>query len=80
LIWGVGPALLYPTGTHLLLGTGTFSIGPTVVVLEQIGGWTVGALMNQLWSVDRGMPQQLQRDVRPTIYFPYDENPYDFHH
>ena len=51
LIWGVGPALLYPTGTHPLLGTGTFSIGPTVVVLEQTGPWTVGALMNQLWSV-----------------------------
>jgi hypothetical protein len=51
LIWGVGPALLYPTGTHPFLGTGTFSIGPTVVVLRQMGGWTVGALMNQLWSV-----------------------------
>jgi hypothetical protein len=50
LIWGIGPAFLYPTGTHPLLGTGTFSIGPTVVVLEQIGGWTAGALMNQLWS------------------------------
>jgi hypothetical protein len=35
LIWGIGPALLYPTGTHPLLDTGTFSIGPTVVVLEQ---------------------------------------------
>ena len=51
LIWGVGPVFLYPTGTHPFLGTGTFSIGPTVVVLEQIGGLTVGALMNQLWSV-----------------------------
>jgi hypothetical protein len=51
LIWGIGPAFLYPTGTHPFLGTGTFSIGPTVVVLEQIGGWTTGALMNQLWSV-----------------------------
>src|SRR5882724_10804159 len=51
LIWGLGPAFLYPTGTHPLLGTGTFSVGPTVVVLEQLGGWTVGALMNQLWSV-----------------------------
>jgi hypothetical protein len=51
LIWGLGPALLYPTGTHPLLGTGTFSIGPTVVLLEQQGPWTVGALMNQLWSV-----------------------------
>ena len=51
MIWGLGPALLYPTGTHPLLDTGTFSIGPTLVVLEQFGGWTVGALMNQLWSV-----------------------------
>jgi len=51
LVWGIGPALLYPTGTNDLLGTGTFSIGPTVVVLKQIGGLTAGALMNQLWSV-----------------------------
>ena len=51
LIWGLGPAFLYPTGTHPLLGTGTFSIGPTFVVLKQEGPWTIGALMNQLWSV-----------------------------
>ena len=51
LIWGIGPAFLYPTGTHPFLGSGTFSIGPTVVVLRQDGGWTMGALMNQLWSV-----------------------------
>ena len=51
LIWGLGPVFLYPTGTHPFLGTGTFSIGPTLVVLEQKGPWTVGALMNQLWSV-----------------------------
>src|SRR5436309_14165920 len=51
LIWGIGPAFLYPTGTNDLLGTGTFSIGPTFVVLKQAGPWTIGALMNQLWSV-----------------------------
>ena len=51
LIWGIGPAFLYPTGTHPFLGTGTFGIGPTVVVLKQMGGLTAGALMNQLWSV-----------------------------
>ena len=28
LIWGIGPALLYPTGTHPFLGTGTFSSVP----------------------------------------------------
>jgi hypothetical protein len=54
LVWGVGPALLYPTGTHPLLGTGTFSIGPTAVVLKQMGGLTAGALANQLWSVAKG--------------------------
>jgi len=51
LIWGIGPVFLYPTGTHPFLGTGTFSIGPTVVVLKQMGGLTAGVLMNQLWSV-----------------------------
>jgi hypothetical protein len=51
LIWGIGPAFLYPTGTHPFLGTGTFSIGPTFVVLKQSGPWTIGVLMNQLWSV-----------------------------
>jgi hypothetical protein len=51
LIWGLGPALLYPTGTHPFLGTGTFSIGPTFVALKQEGPWTVGVLMNQIWSV-----------------------------
>jgi len=50
-VWGMGPAFLYPTGTHPFLGTGTFSIGPTLVFLKQTRGWTAGALMNQLWSV-----------------------------
>jgi len=49
--WGVGPALLYPTGTHPFLDTGTFSMGPTVVIVKQAGGLTAGGLMNQLWSV-----------------------------
>src|SRR5437667_3583636 len=51
LIWGLGPVFLYPTGTNDLLGSGTFSIGPTLVVLKQAGPWTAGALMNLLWSV-----------------------------
>src|SRR5438067_7578396 len=51
LIWGLGPVFLYPTGMHPFLGTGTFSIGPTLVVLKQAGPWTADPLMNQLWSV-----------------------------
>ncbi len=37
IVWGLGPVFLYPTGTNDLLGTGTFSIGPTLVVLKQTG-------------------------------------------
>lgn len=50
LIWGVGPAFLIPTGTSKALSTGKWATGPTAVALVQRHGWTVGALMNQLWS------------------------------
>jgi hypothetical protein len=50
-IWGVGPAFVVPTATNQLLGQGKFSIGPSVVVLAQPGHWTVGALVNNVWSV-----------------------------
>src|SRR5438309_6327329 len=44
LIWGLGPAFLYPTGTHPLLDTGTFSLRPAVVLLLHIGELAVGAI------------------------------------
>jgi hypothetical protein len=54
-----------------LLDTGTFSIGPTFVVLKQAGPWTIGALMNQLWSVviseDRSSVSQMF--VQPFISY-----------
>ncbi len=58
LVWGIGPALLYPTGTHPLLGTGTFSIGPTLVVLKQMGGLNQRALdwihQTRGWEIGTG--------------------------
>ena len=52
LIWGAGPAMLIPTATNQNLGTEKFGLGPSIVALMQPGKWTVGALWNQLWSVD----------------------------
>ena len=50
-IVGVGPALLVPTASDDLLGTGKWGAGPTAVVLKQTeAGWTYGALLNHLWS------------------------------
>jgi hypothetical protein len=50
LIWGVGPTFLLPTATDPILGQGKWSIGPSVVVLVQPGHWTLGALVNNVWS------------------------------
>jgi hypothetical protein len=50
IIWGVGPALLYPTATEGKLGGEAFGAGPTIVLLKQSRGLTVGFLGNQIWS------------------------------
>jgi hypothetical protein len=51
LIWGVGPAFVFPTATAEQLGQGKFSLGPSVVVLSTPGHWVIGALANNVWSV-----------------------------
>ena len=50
LIWGVGPALVFPTATANQLGQGKVSAGPGVVVLTTPGHWVIGALANNVWS------------------------------
>jgi hypothetical protein len=51
IIWGVGPAMVFPTATSSTLGQGKLSFGPSVVVLVQPGHWTLGFLVNNVWSV-----------------------------
>ena len=51
LIWGAGPAIVIPTATSASLGQGKLSFGPSVVALTQPGPWTIGALVNNVFSV-----------------------------
>jgi hypothetical protein len=51
LIWGVGPTMVFPTATSTALGQGKLSFGPSVVALVQPGHWTLGFLINNVWSV-----------------------------
>ena len=51
LIWGAGPVFQLPTATDTYLGQGKLGMGPTFVGLAQPGPWTVGALVNNVWSV-----------------------------
>ena len=50
-IWGVGPAIIFPTATDDVLGTDKWSVGPSVVVLTMPGSWVIGALASNVWSV-----------------------------
>ena len=51
LIWGAGPVFVLPTATSKVLGQGKLSMGPSMVALVQPGPWTIGALINNVWSV-----------------------------
>src|ERR1700735_5930560 len=51
LIYWAGPAFILPTATSTQTGQGKFSIGPSVVALMQPGHWTVGVLINNVFSV-----------------------------
>jgi hypothetical protein len=51
LIWGAGPIFQIPTATGKYLGQGKFGLGPNFVWLVQPGKWTVGSLVNNVWSV-----------------------------
>jgi hypothetical protein len=50
-IWGAGPAFVIPTATNDVLGQGKLSMGPSGVLLAQPPHWTLGLLINNVWSV-----------------------------
>jgi hypothetical protein len=49
-VWAFGPAFLYPAGTDELLSTEKWAAGPTGLLLQQTGPWSIGVLSNHLWS------------------------------
>lgn len=65
LIWGAGAVVVLPTATNPILGQGKWSIGPTVVVLAQPGKWTLGALVNNVFSV---AGQSRRPDVNQMLF------------
>jgi hypothetical protein len=66
--WGVGPALLWRTGTDTLLTSGKWAAGPTAVALQQTGPWTVGLLANHVWSF---AGDENRQDVSSTFVQPF---------
>ncbi len=46
-----GPIFRLPTATNTFLGQGKLGLGPSLVLLTQLGHWTIGVLANNVWSV-----------------------------
>ncbi|WP_313341684.1 transporter [Stenotrophomonas sp.] len=68
IVWGIGPALLVPTGTDDL-GADTWGAGPTFVVLRQDASWTFGALVNHLSDIAGSGSRR--RDISNTFVQPF---------
>jgi hypothetical protein len=67
-IWGAGPVFLLPTATDDMLGREKWGVGPTAVVLNQTGPWSVGLLANHIWSV---AGKDDRADVNATFLQPF---------
>ena len=71
IIWGAGPVLLLPTGGTALTSARKWGLGPTAVVLRQDGPWTLGGLVNHVWSVagDAARPGISATYLQPVVSF-----------
>jgi hypothetical protein len=65
IIWGAGTAVVLPTATNAFLGQGKWSIGPSLVVLAQPGKWTLGGLVNNVFSF---AGQSRRADVNQMVF------------
>lgn len=70
LIWGAGPVAVFPTASDDVLGSDTYSLGPSVVLLSMPGSWVVGVLTSQRWDVsgDEDISEFL---LQPIINYNY---------
>ncbi len=68
LIWGAGPVALLPSASDDALGGEKLGLGPTLVMLKQVGPWTAGFLGNHIWSV---AGEDDRADVSATLLQPF---------
>lgn len=67
-VWAVGPVELLPSATDDALGGEKWGLGPTAVVLKQVGPWTIGGLANHIWSVGGNSDRS---DINSTFLQPF---------
>ena len=75
-IWGVGPAIEFPTHTNDVLASDNYSAGPSFVGLKMDGPWVYGALWNQLWSFSGDDPEVNKMLLQPFVNYNMDDGWY----
>ena len=68
-IWGVGPAVSLPMASENAFGIDSWALGPTAVALKTKGPWTVGVLVNHLWSLGDGSDIYNGTYVEPWVSY-----------
>jgi hypothetical protein len=68
IIWGVGPAVSFPTASEHFLGQGKFSAGLSAVILTIQGPWLIGVLTTDVTSV---AGENDRKDVHQFLLEPF---------
>ena len=71
LIWGFGPSLGLDTSTSDFIGTGKWTVGPSLVLLIQPKPWTIGLLMRNLWSFAGDSDRESVNSFMTQFFFNY---------
>jgi len=70
-IWGVGAIAQAPTNSNSTLGSNSWGLGPTFVVLhlEKGSPWVYGVLVNNVWSFDGGPQSYNNGLIQPFLNY-----------
>ena len=76
-VWGVGPVFQLPTATNDALGQGKWGAGPIAGVQWSGVQWTLGALINNIWSFagSTNRPAVNQMQLQPEVNYNFKDNP-----
>jgi len=77
-IWGVGPSLVLPTGSHERLTTNKWVAGPSGAAVYNGRRWQVGLLVQNLWSFagDGSRDDVDVMGLRPLVSYHFDNGWY----
>lgn len=71
IMWGIGPAFLFPTATSQQLGSGTWSTGPALGFVAMPTHWVLGFLANNVWSFGKKQKRNSVNlcTIQPFVFY-----------